>query len=152
MLTSPLLVFTDILDRENSHFNMLTTPVFTTMVLINLLLVLGGPSGYVKCNRYECKYHISSFSLTPMMTFENVTANVSEETPNASDVINNTLTINESGGGFYSPLFGTHLAMPEWEALVTIFSLTVVIASTIVGNILVIISVFTHAPLKVFRS
>jgi hypothetical protein len=56
--------------------------------------------------------------------------------------------VSSGDSSFYSPLFGTHLAMPEWEALITIFSLTVVIVVTIVGNILVIISVFTHAPLK----
>ena len=50
---------------------------------------------------------------------------------------------------FYSDLFGTELAMPEWEALVTIISLTLVIIVTVVGNILVIISVFTHNPLKI---
>lgn len=59
---------------------------------------------------------------------------------------------NNSSGGpefIYSPLFDTDLAMPEWEAVLTIVSLTVVISSTIVGNILVIISVFTYAPLKI---
>ena len=49
----------------------------------------------------------------------------------------------------YSPIFGTFIAMPEWEALVTIISLTLVIIVTVVGNILVIISVFTYAPLKI---
>ena len=39
--------------------------------------------------------------------------------------------------------------MPEWEALITIISLTLVIIVTVVGNILVIISVFTYAPLKI---
>ena len=39
--------------------------------------------------------------------------------------------------------------MPEWEAMVTIISLTLVIIVTVVGNILVIISVFTHNPLKI---
>ena len=39
--------------------------------------------------------------------------------------------------------------MPEWEALVTILFLSMVIIITIVGNILVIISVLTYAPLKI---
>ena len=39
--------------------------------------------------------------------------------------------------------------MPEWEALVTITFLSIVILITIVGNILVIISVLTYAPLKI---
>lgn len=50
---------------------------------------------------------------------------------------------------FYSTLFGTNLVMPQWEALVTIGSLSTVILTTIIGNILVIISVFTYAPLKI---
>ncbi len=39
--------------------------------------------------------------------------------------------------------------MPEWEALLTIASLSLVIITTIIGNILVIISVFTYSPLKI---
>ena len=39
--------------------------------------------------------------------------------------------------------------MPEWEALITIVSLTLVIIITVVGNILVIISVCTYTPLKI---
>ena len=49
----------------------------------------------------------------------------------------------------YSPLFGAVLAVPEWEALLTIVTLSAIILTTIVGNILVIISVFTHGPLKI---
>ena len=84
---------------------------------------------------------------------------------------------------FYSPMLGMELAMPEWEALITILALGLVIIITIVGkndvvlaiiksiwqiilsthdvlyvvlqciyligNILVIVSVFTHSPLKI---
>merc|ERR1712029_1016073 len=49
----------------------------------------------------------------------------------------------------YSPIFDTYLVCPEWEALITISSLSLVIFVTMIGNILVIISVFTHAPLKI---
>jgi hypothetical protein len=38
---------------------------------------------------------------------------------------------------YYSPIFGTDLAMPEWEALITLVCLSAVILTTIVGNILV---------------
>lgn len=65
-----------------------------------------------------------------------------------------TLTTNETsaeiaGPIYHSTLFGTDIAMPEWEALVTIISLSTVILITVVGNILVIVSVFTHTPLKI---
>ena len=39
--------------------------------------------------------------------------------------------------------------MPEWEAMITMIFLSLVIVVTVVGNILVIISVLTHAPLKI---
>ncbi len=38
---------------------------------------------------------------------------------------------------FYSPLLGAHLAMPQWEALLTISLLSLMIAGTVVGNVLV---------------
>jgi hypothetical protein len=41
------------------------------------------------------------------------------------------------------------LAMPQWEAILTIIFLSLVIIVTVVGNILVIISVLTHTPLKI---
>ena len=47
-----------------------------------------------------------------------------------------------------SALLGTELAMPEWAALATVLCLSAIILFTVVGNVLVIISVFTHAPLK----
>ncbi|TRY78579.1 hypothetical protein TCAL_11222 [Tigriopus californicus] len=50
---------------------------------------------------------------------------------------------------FYSSLLGMHLALPQWEALFAIISTTIIILGTIVGNVLVIISVFTHTPLKI---
>ena len=46
-------------------------------------------------------------------------------------------------------MFDTYFVMPEWEALITIASLSLTVLVTMVGNILVIISVFTHAPLKI---
>ena len=38
---------------------------------------------------------------------------------------------------YYSPMFGTNLAMPEWEAIITLVFLSAVILTTIIGNILV---------------
>ena len=62
---------------------------------------------------------------------------------------NSSSSLDNPDGFYYSELFGTEIAMPEWEALVTIISLTLVIIVTVIGNILVIISVFTHTPLKI---
>ena len=61
----------------------------------------------------------------------------------------NTSSSDDPNDFYYSEIFDTNLAMPEWEALVTITFLTIVIAVTVIGNILVIISVFTHTPLKI---
>lgn len=63
---------------------------------------------------------------------------------------NGTAGINEDGEVFYySQLFGVEMAMPDWEAMVTIISLMLVVVTTVIGNILVIISVFTYTPLKI---
>ena len=35
---------------------------------------------------------------------------------------------------FYSPLFGMKLAMPEWEAIITIVAMGTVIVTTIIGK------------------
>jgi len=38
---------------------------------------------------------------------------------------------------YHSAIFGTTLAMPEWEALATLICLSAVILTTVIGNILV---------------
>ncbi|XP_053604746.1 octopamine receptor [Plodia interpunctella] len=48
--------------------------------------------------------------------------------------------------------FGITLAVPEWEAICTAIVLTLIIISTIVGNILVILSVFTYKPLRIVQN
>ena len=45
---------------------------------------------------------------------------------------------------YYSPIFGTDLAMPEWEAIITLVFLSAVILTTIVGNILVSLLIFVR--------
>ena len=42
---------------------------------------------------------------------------------------------------FYSPMLGMELAMPEWEALITILALGLVIIITIVGKNDVILAI-----------
>lgn len=54
------------------------------------------------------------------------------------------------GSGFYfSPVFNTYLALPEAQAIATIVVLCFFIFTTLIGNILVILSVFTYPPLKI---
>lgn len=52
----------------------------------------------------------------------------------------------------YPSSLGITLAVPEWEAICTAIVLTVIIISTIVGNILVILSVFTYKPLRIVQN
>lgn len=53
---------------------------------------------------------------------------------------------------FYNTSLGFESALPEWEALLTIFTLSLIILMTVVGNILVILSVFTHRPLRIVQN
>lgn len=48
----------------------------------------------------------------------------------------------------YTSSFGVLLAVPEWEAALTAVTLSLIIALTLVGNVLVILSVFTYRPLR----
>ena len=41
---------------------------------------------------------------------------------------------HDCGDSFYSPIFGMCISMPEWEALLTIVALGLVIIITIVGK------------------
>lgn len=53
---------------------------------------------------------------------------------------------------FYNISLGFESAVPEWEALLTIFTLCLIIVLTVIGNILVILSVFTHKPLRIVQN
>ncbi|XP_075222009.1 octopamine-Tyramine receptor [Lycorma delicatula] len=64
---------------------------------------------------------------------------------------------DELGGCPDEPLqeysvFGATLAVPFWEAAVTLLVLGAIILLTIVGNVLVILSVFTHKPLRIVQN
>jgi len=52
----------------------------------------------------------------------------------------------------YNSSLGLSLAVPEWEAATTALFLTVVILMILVGNILVILSVFSHKPLRISQN
>ncbi|GBP70393.1 Octopamine receptor [Eumeta japonica] len=53
---------------------------------------------------------------------------------------------------FHKTRIGIDLAVPEWEALLTVLILAIVILGTIFGNILVILGVFTHKPLRIVQN
>ncbi|TMW47364.1 hypothetical protein DOY81_007558 [Sarcophaga bullata] len=53
---------------------------------------------------------------------------------------------------WYDSSFGVKLAVPEWEAIITAIVLSVIIVLTIIGNILVILSVFTYKPLRIVQN
>jgi hypothetical protein len=52
----------------------------------------------------------------------------------------------------YDSVFGISLAMPQWEAIGTAVILSLIIIITIVGNVLVILSVFTYKPLRIVQN
>ncbi|CAH1980761.1 unnamed protein product [Acanthoscelides obtectus] len=58
---------------------------------------------------------------------------------------------SEEPYGNFSTIFGT-TDIPEWEAVITIVTLTFFILLTIIGNILVILSVFTYKPLRIVQN
>ncbi|KAH8371194.1 hypothetical protein KR093_006475 [Drosophila rubida] len=53
---------------------------------------------------------------------------------------------------FQGSILGLQLAVPEWEALLTALVLSIIIVLTIIGNILVILSVFTYKPLRIVQN
>lgn len=71
-----------------------------------------------------------------------------------------TVAVNSSEDGAcplppkqrFDSIFGLELAVPQWEALITTVVLTLIILLTIVGNILVILSVFTYKPLRIVQN
>ncbi|XP_037805270.1 tyramine/octopamine receptor [Lucilia sericata] len=53
---------------------------------------------------------------------------------------------------WHESYFGVKLAVPEWEAILTAIILSIIIVLTIIGNILVILSVFTYKPLRIVQN
>lgn len=58
---------------------------------------------------------------------------------------------SEEPYGNFSTIFGS-TDVPEWEAILTIIILSLFILLTIIGNILVILSVFTYKPLRIVQN
>lgn len=52
----------------------------------------------------------------------------------------------------YTSVIGVELAVPQWQAVIVTLLLSVIILVTIVGNILVVLSVFTYKPLRIVQN
>lgn len=69
------------------------------------------------------------------------------------------ISANSTGEGcphadksLYPSVFGIDLAVAQWEAIITAVVLSLIIIFTIVGNVLVILSVFTYKPLRIVQN
>ena len=72
---------------------------------------------------------------------------------NGNGTENDTITFSNitstmDGPTWYMSSFGVQLIIPEWEAALTAVTLSLIIMLTLVGNVLVILSVFTYRPLR----
>jgi octopamine/tyramine receptor len=80
---------------------------------------------------------------------------------NYTSIINDTIA-NTTSEDYYicdishnisiNTTIGVTIAVPVWEALTTVTILSVVILSTIFGNVLVILGVFTYKPLRIVQN
>lgn len=52
----------------------------------------------------------------------------------------------------YPSMIGIDLAVPQWQAILITIILAFIIILTIIGNILVILSVFTYKPLRIVQN
>ncbi|XP_054259082.1 tyramine receptor 1 [Macrosteles quadrilineatus] len=75
-----------------------------------------------------------------------------EEFLNNSNLSTTDLKCPKEEVNLYDNFTGFPLAVPMWEALITLLVLGFIIVITIVGNILVILSVFTYKPLRIVQN
>ncbi|XP_058455152.1 putative tyramine receptor 2 [Malaya genurostris] len=93
-------------------------------------------------------------------------SNITHSSDNGNGTANGTTGVSDGGGDaggsvggcprpddtLYPSMFGIDLAVPQWEAIGTALVLTLIIIITIVGNVLVILSVFTYKPLRIVQN
>ncbi|EDV97906.1 tyramine/octopamine receptor [Drosophila grimshawi] len=94
-----------------------------------------------------------SGSLVDSLTTATATATATATVTTATAIVESTqecgaLAVEELHVSF----LGLQLAVPEWEALLTALVLSIIIVLTIIGNILVILSVFTYKPLRIVQN
>ncbi|XP_073998684.1 octopamine-Tyramine receptor [Rhodnius prolixus] len=71
---------------------------------------------------------------------------------NASNITGELAGCPEPERVFYDTTLGISFAVPVWEAIATAILLSLIIILTIIGNILVILSVFTYKPLRIVQN
>lgn len=100
-------------------------------------------------------------SVIPVINITNSSDNGGANGTNGSTVDiggGGTGEVDDAGGCprqdeiLYPSIFGIDLAVPQWEAIATALVLTLIIIITIVGNVLVILSVFTYKPLRIVQN
>lgn len=52
----------------------------------------------------------------------------------------------------YPSVIGIDLAVPQWKAILVTIILSFIILSTVIGNVLVVLSVFTYKPLRIVQN
>jgi hypothetical protein len=81
------------------------------------------------------------------MTLMTVNANIT-----ANNLTNIPPECYREPPAYHPSAFGIELAVPPLEAIGTAVVLSMIITLTIVGNILVILSVFTYKPLRIVQN
>lgn len=66
--------------------------------------------------------------------------------------LNNTTALLSMPNETQTDFLGVELAMPLWESVFTVVTLSLIIITTVLGNILVILSVFTYKPLRIVQN
>lgn len=100
---------------------------------------------------------ISGVGISTSTTFSVTIDDLLEATLSLNGSISNG--IDDDVGGCPTPIkvrypsiIGLDLAVPQWEAIIVTLILTFIILLTIIGNILVILSVFTYKPLRIVQN
>ncbi|CAD7003225.1 unnamed protein product [Ceratitis capitata] len=126
-----------------------------------VMLLLNISNGiYASSKDYGIPKSINSSLTNTSHTMDTAIVNTVKTTTfvNASTINDSQLqTVDECGISadtekFYWSHFGVQLAVPEWEAILTTIVLSIIIVLTIIGNILVILSVFTYKPLRIVQN
>nr|CAD7454204.1 unnamed protein product [Timema tahoe] len=93
------------------------------------------------------------------MKFNSIQSNLSTLSQEMAMVTPANMTLSSYGNKCppdyfpnFKSVFSLSIAVPEWEATLTAVTLTLIILLVIVGNILVILSVFTHKPLRLVQN
>ncbi|XP_046981137.1 putative tyramine receptor 2 [Schistocerca americana] len=89
-----------------------------------------------------------------MVRVELQTASLLNASATAGEEPQDALSAGDACGGRrdYPSVLGVRLVVPEWEAALTAITLSLIILITIVGNVLVILSVFTYKPLRIVQN